>query len=98
MRDYQQERIERLLRAMYDLADGEPGKWVDGHKAAEAADVREQFLEYEPMCKYLEGSGFITARGLIHHDWIELTSKGISAVEDGWPTTIVPEPPRQPPL
>jgi hypothetical protein len=71
----------QLLRAIYDLAEGNPGQWVAGADAAERADIPVTTRDYDLLFRYLRQSGLITTDNLVHNEVCRLTPKGIRVVE-----------------
>jgi hypothetical protein len=71
----------QLLRAIYDLAEGNPGQWVAGADAAERADIPVTTRDYDLLFRYLRQSGLITTDNLVHNEICRLTPKGIRVVE-----------------
>jgi hypothetical protein len=76
-----EEQTYQLLRAIYDLADGNPGRWVAGAEAAERADIPFTTQDYDLLFRYLTQSGLITTDDLIHNEVCKLTPKGVRVVE-----------------
>jgi hypothetical protein len=76
-----EEQTYQLLRAIYDLADGNPGRWVAGAEAAERADIPFTTQDYDLLFRYLRQSGLITTDDLIHNEVCKLTPKGVRVVE-----------------
>ncbi len=76
-----EEQAYRLLRAVYDLAEGNPEQWVAGAGAAERAGIPFTTQDYDPSFRYLKQSGLITTDTLVHNEVCKLTPKGIRVME-----------------
>jgi hypothetical protein len=76
-----EEQTYQLLRAIYDLAEGSPGRWVAGAEAAERAGIPFTTQDYDLLFRYLRQSGLITTDDLIHNEVCKLTPKGVRVVE-----------------
>jgi hypothetical protein len=76
-----EEQTYQLLRAIYDLAEGNPRQWVTGEEAAERAGIPFTTQDYNPLFRYLRQSGLITTDNLIHNEVRKCTPKGIRVVE-----------------
>ena len=73
-------RTWRLLEAIYDLADGNPGKMVSSRKAAEKANVPHTTEDYDPVARHLRDAGQITVQGT-YFEVINITPAGVSTVK-----------------
>lgn len=80
-----------LLRVIYDLAEGDPGKWVAGAEAAERANIPFTTQDYDPLFGYLKQSGLITIDNLVHNEVCKLTPKGIREVEQVVSSMVPPD-------
>jgi hypothetical protein len=80
-RDSMEEQAAQLLRAIYDLAEGNYGQWVAVAEAAERADIPFTATDYYPSFQYLKQSGLITTDNLVYNEVCKLTPKGIRVME-----------------
>jgi hypothetical protein len=80
-RDSMEEQAAQLLKAIYDLAEGNPRQWVAVAEAAERADIPSTAKDYFPSFQYLKQSGLITTDNLVFDEVCKLTPKGIRAME-----------------
>jgi hypothetical protein len=80
-RDSMEEQACQLLRAIYDLAEGNHEKWVAIGEAAERADIPFTATNYYPSFQYLKQSGLITTDNLVYNEVCKLTPKGIKVME-----------------
>jgi hypothetical protein len=80
-RDSMEEQAAQLLRAIYDLAEGNYGQWVAVAEAAERADIPFTAADYYPSFQYLKQSGLITTDNLVYNEVCKLTPKGIRVME-----------------
>jgi hypothetical protein len=80
-RDSMEEQAAQLLRAIYDLAEGNPGQWVAVAEAAERADIPFTAKDYFPSFQYLKQSGLITTDNLVYNEVCKLTPTGIRVME-----------------
>ena len=76
-----EEQTYQLLKAIYDLAEGNSGQWVAGAEAAERASIPFTTQDYDPLFRYLRQSGLITTDNLIHNEVCKLTPKGVMVIE-----------------
>ena len=76
-----EEQTYQLLRAIYDLAEGSPGRWVAGAEAAERTGTPFTTQDYDLLFRYLRQSGLITTDDLIHNEVCKLTPKSVRVVE-----------------
>jgi len=76
-----EEQTYQLLRAIYDIAEGNSGRWVAGAEAAQRAGIPFTTQEYDLLFRYLRQSGLITTDNLIHNEDCKLTPKGVRVVE-----------------
>jgi hypothetical protein len=80
-RDSMEEQAAKLLRTIYDLAEGNAGQWVAVAEAAERADIPFTATDYFPSFQYLKQSGLITTDNLVYNEVCKLTPKGIRVME-----------------
>ena len=80
-RDSMEEQAAQLLRAIYDLADGNPGQWVAVAEAAERASIPFTAKDYYPSFQYLKQVGLITTDNLVYNEVCKLTPKGVGVME-----------------
>jgi hypothetical protein len=80
-RDSMEEQAAQLMRAIYDLAEGNPGQWVAVTEAAERADIPFSAKDYFPSFQYLKQSGLITTDNLVYNEVCKLTPEGIRVME-----------------
>jgi hypothetical protein len=71
----------KLLEAIYDLAEGNPGQWVAGAEAAERAGIPFTMQDYDPLFRYLKQSGLVTTGNLVYNEVCKLTPKGVRVME-----------------
>jgi hypothetical protein len=80
-RDSMEEQASQLLRAIYDLVDGNSGQWVAVAEAAEKSDIPFTAKDYYPSFQYLKQSGLITTDNLVHNEVCKLTPEGVRVME-----------------
>jgi hypothetical protein len=80
-RDSMEEQASQLLRAIYDLAEGNNGQWVAVAEAAEKASIPFTVTDYYPSFQYLKQSGLITTDNLVYNEVCKLTPEGIRVME-----------------
>ncbi len=80
-RDSMEEQAAQLLRAIYDLAEGNNGQWVAVAEAAERADIPFTAKDYYPSFQYLKQSGLITTDNLVYNEVCKLTPEGVRVME-----------------
>ena len=80
-RNSMEEQAAQLLRAIYDLAEGNSGQWVAVAEAAERADIPFTAKDSYPSFQYLKQSGLITTDNLVYNEVCKLTPKGVGAME-----------------
>jgi hypothetical protein len=80
-RDSMEEQAAQLLRAIYDLAEGDHRQWVAVAEAAERAEISFTAKDYYPSFQYLKQSGLITTDNLVYNEVCKLTPKGVGAME-----------------
>jgi hypothetical protein len=80
-RDSMEEQAAQLLRAIYDLAEGNHGQWVAVAEAAERADIPFTAKDYYPSFQYLKQSGLITTDNLVFNEVCKLTPNGVGVME-----------------
>jgi hypothetical protein len=80
-RDSMEEQAGQLLRAIYDLAEGNPGQWVAVAEAAERAAIPFTAKDYFPSFQYLKQSELITTDNLVYNEVCKLTPEGIRVME-----------------
>ncbi len=80
-RDSMEEQASQLLRAIYDLAEGNHGQWVAVAEAAERADIPFTANDYYPSFQYLKQSGLITTDSLVFNEVCKLTPAGVRVME-----------------
>jgi hypothetical protein len=80
-RDSMEEQAAQLLRAIYDLAEGNHGQWVAVAEAAERADIPFTAKDYYPSFQYLKQSGLITTDNLVYNEVCKLTPEGVRVME-----------------
>jgi hypothetical protein len=80
-RDSMEEQASHLLRAIYDLAEGNHGQWVAVAEAAEKAGIPFTATDYYPSFQYLKQSGLITTDNLVYNEVCKLTPRGIRVME-----------------
>jgi hypothetical protein len=76
-----EEQASQLLRAIYDLAEGNHEQWVAVAEAAEKAGIPFTAMDYYPSFQYLKQSGLITTDNLVYNEVCKLTPKGIRVME-----------------
>ena len=76
-----EERAYKLLGAIYDLAEGNPGQWVAGPEAVERAGIPFTTQDYDSLFRHLKQSGLITTDNLVHNEVCKLTPKGARVME-----------------
>jgi hypothetical protein len=76
-----EQQARQLLRAIYDLAEGNPGQCVAGTEAAERAGIPFATQEYDLLFRYLKQTGLITTDKLVHNEVCKLTPKAIRVME-----------------
>ncbi len=83
------QRTQRLLQAIYDLAEGNPDAIVDSMRAAELAGVSPAEEDFYPLARQLLRARLIEQRGIgvIEHEGgftsYSITPAGIHAVKQG---------------
>ena len=87
-RDSMEEQASQLLRAIYELAGGNPGQWVAVAEAAERADIPFTATGYYPSFQYLKQSGLITTDNLVYNEVCKLTPNGIRIMEQVMSSTV----------
>ena len=80
-RDSMEEQAAQLLRAIYDLAEGNHGQWVAVAEAAERAGIPFTAKDYYPSFQYLKQSGLITTDNLVYNEVCKLTPEGVRVME-----------------
>jgi hypothetical protein len=80
-RDSMEEQASQLLRAIYDLAEGDIRQWVAVAEAAERANMPFTAKDYYPSFQYLKQSGLITTDKLVYNEVCKLTPKGARVME-----------------
>jgi hypothetical protein len=80
-RDSMEEQAAQLLRAIYDLAEGNPGQWVAVAEAAQRADIHFTAKDYFPSFQFLKQSGLVTTDNLVYNEVCKLTPEGIRVME-----------------
>jgi len=80
-RDSMKTQAAQLLRAIYDLADGNHGQWIAVAEAAERASIPFTAKDYYPSFRYLKQSGLITTDNLVYDEVCKLTPKGVRVME-----------------
>jgi hypothetical protein len=80
-RDSMEEQAAQLLRAIYDLAEGNHGQWVAVAEAAERADIPFTAEAHYPSFRYLKQSGLITTDNLVYNEVCKLTLNGVEVME-----------------
>jgi hypothetical protein len=86
-----EQQAQQLLRAIYDIAEGNPGQWVAGAEAAERAGIPFTTQDYDSLCRYLRQSALITTGNLVHNEVCKLTPKGIREVERVASNMVLPD-------
>ena len=76
-----EEQARQLFEAIYDLAEGNPGRWVAVPEAAERASIPFTTQDYEALFRHLKQSGLITTDNLVHNEVCKLTPKGAKVME-----------------
>jgi len=79
-RDSMEEQAAQLLRAIYDLAEGDHGQWVAVAEAAERAEIPFTAKDYYPSFQYLKQSGLITTDNLVYNEVCKLTRNGVQVM------------------
>jgi hypothetical protein len=90
-RQSMEQQAQHLLRAIYDLARGNPGQRVAGVEAAERAGIPFTGKDYYSASQYLKQSGLITTDNLVHKEACKATPKGIRVVEQAISSMIPPD-------
>jgi hypothetical protein len=80
-RQSMEQQAQQLQRAIYDLAEGNPGQRVAIAEAAERASIPFTAKDYNSPSQYLKQSGLITTDNLIHNEACKLTPNGIRVME-----------------
>jgi hypothetical protein len=80
-RDSMEEQAAQLLRAIYDLAEGNHGQWVAVAEAAERADIPFTAEAHYPSFQYLKQLGLITTDNLVYNEVCKLTPNGVEVME-----------------
>jgi hypothetical protein len=80
-RDSMEEQASQLLRAIYNLAEGNHEQWVAVAEAAERASIPFTATDYYPSFQYLKQSGLITTDNLVYNEVCKLTPRGIRVME-----------------
>ena len=86
-----EEQTYKLLEAIYELAEGNPGQWVAGAEAAKRAGIPFTTQDYDPLFRCLKQSGLITTDNLVYNEFCKLTPKGIRIMEQVRSSTVPPE-------
>ena len=76
-----EEQARHLFEAIYDLAEGNPGRWVAGSDAVERAGIPFSTQDYDSLFRHLKQSGLITTDDLVHNEVCKLTPKGARVME-----------------
>ena len=76
-----EEQARQLFEAIYDLAEGNPGQWVAGPKAAEKAGIPFTTRDYDALFRHLKQSALITTDNLVQNEVCKLTQKGARIME-----------------
>jgi hypothetical protein len=80
-RDSMEEQAAQLLRAIYDLAEGNHGQLVAVAEAAERADIPFTAEAHYPSFQYLKQLGLITTDNLVYNEVCKLTPNGVEVME-----------------
>ena len=86
-----EEQAYKLLEAIYDLAEGNPGQWVAGAEAAERAGIPFTRQDYDPLFRYLKQSGLVTTGNLVYNEVCKLTPKGVRVMERPVSSIVPPD-------
>jgi hypothetical protein len=86
-----EEQAYKLLEAIYDLAEGNPGQWVAGAEAAERAGIPFTRQDYDPLFRYLKQSGLVTTDDLVYNEVCKLTPKGVRVMEQAVSSIVHPD-------
>ena len=74
------EKVYRLLEAIYDLADGNPGNMVSGQEAAQQANIPHTTEDFDPVARHLQNSWLIRAQD-VYLEALTITPAGIREIE-----------------
>jgi hypothetical protein len=72
----------RLLRAFYDLAEGNPEPTVRGIDAAHKAGIDYSSQEYTPLVRHLKDMGWVDSMGIVGNGVLRITPAGVREVEE----------------
>jgi hypothetical protein len=86
-----EEQAYKLLEAIYDLAEGNPGQWVAGAEAAERAGIPFTRQDYDPLFRFLKQSGLVTTGNLVYNEVCKLTPKGVRVMEQPVSSIVPPD-------
>lgn len=73
----------RLLRAFYDLAEGNPGTPVRGIDAAHKADIDYSWQEYTTLVAHLKDMEWLDNMNIVGDEMLRITPTGVREVEGG---------------
>jgi hypothetical protein len=85
-----EEQAYKLLEAIYDLAEGNPGQWVAGAEAAERAGIPFTMQDNDPLFRYLKQAGLVTTGNLVYNEVCKLTPKGVRVMEQAVSSKVSP--------
>ena len=88
MQDDCEARTWRLLEAIYELSGGNPGKMVDGSKAAEMTNIAHTIVDFNPVAMHQRDSGLVGEHGVGLYVF-NITPAGIRAVNEGRPPAMM---------
>jgi hypothetical protein len=78
----------RLLRAFYDLAEGNPGTPVRGIDAAHKADIDYSWQEYTTLVAHLKDMEWLDNMNIVGDEMLRITPTGVREVEGGRPPNV----------
>ena len=76
-----EEQARLLFEAIYELAEGNPRRWVAGSDAVERAGIPFTTQDYDSLFRHLKQSGLITTDNLVHNEVCKLTPEGARVME-----------------
>jgi hypothetical protein len=77
-----EDKAQRLLRAVHELAEGDPDALVNGREAAQRAGLEFGSREYEETGKRLNDEGLLTHQD-VRYGLLRMTPDGARQAEEG---------------